>query len=72
MASTSTVSYQFRNQLELLIQTLTVTAPHYIKCIKPNRFKQALDFDKCAHIGIDIDIEAHNLQPPMQTFYSLA
>ncbi len=50
MASTSTVSYQFRNQLELLIQTLTLTAPHYIKCIKPNRFKQAMNFDKCAQI----------------------
>lgn len=48
MASTSTVSYQFRNQLELLIQTLTLTSPHYIKCIKPNRFKQSMNFDKCA------------------------
>ena len=54
MASTSTVSFQFRNQLELLIQTLTVTAPHYIKCIKPNRFKQALNFDKCVHIDPNI------------------
>jgi len=46
MASASTVSFQFRSQLDLLLQTLKVTNPHYIKCIKPNRLKQQGIFDK--------------------------
>eukprot|EP01038_Epipyxis_sp_PR26KG_P011898 gene11898-15921_t len=39
MASTVTVSFQFRSQLDLLLLTLRATSPHYIKCIKPNALK---------------------------------
>jgi myosin heavy subunit len=40
MAATVTVSFQFRNQLDLLMATLRATEPHYIKCIKPNADKK--------------------------------
>lgn len=45
LASTVTVSFQFRGQLDLLIATLRATSPHYVKCIKPNSDKQPLQFD---------------------------
>ncbi len=41
MASTVTVSQQFRAQLDILMSTLRNTSPHYIKCIKPNSTKTA-------------------------------
>jgi myosin-5 len=41
MASASTVSSHFRNQLDDLMNTLYCTRPHYIKCIKSNSKKQA-------------------------------
>jgi myosin heavy subunit len=41
MASAQTVSFSFRNQLDLLMSTLRDTHPHYIKCIKPNAAKAA-------------------------------
>ena len=44
MASTITVSYQFRNQLDVLMSTLRSTQPHYVKCIKPNALKAADTF----------------------------
>jgi myosin heavy subunit len=45
MASSVTVSGQFRNQLEVLMMTLAATSPRFITCIKPNALKkpQALD-----------------------------
>ena len=39
LATTVTVSRQFRGQLGNLMQTLRSTEPHYIKCIKPNNVK---------------------------------
>lgn len=35
----STVSSTFRKQLESLVEQLSATEPHYIKCIKPNNLK---------------------------------
>jgi myosin heavy subunit len=45
MASSVTVSGQFRNQLEVLMMTLAATSSRFITCIKPNAWKkpQALD-----------------------------
>uniref|UniRef100_A0A8C9SJR6 Unconventional myosin-Va n=1 Tax=Scleropages formosus TaxID=113540 RepID=A0A8C9SJR6_SCLFO len=40
-----TVSLQFRNSLQLLMETLNVTTPHYVRCIKPNDFKFPFTFD---------------------------
>ncbi|KAG5193023.1 P-loop containing nucleoside triphosphate hydrolase protein [Tribonema minus] len=39
LASASTVSQTFRKQLESLVEQLSATEPHYIKCIKPNNMK---------------------------------
>jgi len=44
MASAVTVSYQFRNQLDILVSGLWATEPHYIKCIKPNADKAPCTF----------------------------
>ncbi|XP_041356072.1 unconventional myosin-Vb-like [Gigantopelta aegis] len=40
-----TVGSQFRDSLMKLMQTLNATAPHYIRCIKPNDDKEAFNFD---------------------------
>lgn len=45
MASTVTVSYQFRSQLDVLLLNLRSTSPHYIKCVKPNSSKTPGIFD---------------------------
>ena len=45
MATASTVSSQFREQLDSLMSTLRETHPHYIKCIKPNSAKCSRFFD---------------------------
>ncbi|RYG62603.1 hypothetical protein EON64_17550, partial [archaeon] len=45
LATFVTVSFQFRSQLDILISTLKATAPHYIKCIKPNTSKVQGSFD---------------------------
>lgn len=31
---------QFRSSLQLLMETLNATTPHYVRCIKPNDFKE--------------------------------
>ncbi|XP_057216425.1 unconventional myosin-Vb isoform X1 [Triplophysa rosa] len=40
-----TVGTQFRNSLHLLMETLNATTPHYVRCIKPNDFKEPFIFD---------------------------
>ncbi|XP_076880577.1 unconventional myosin-Va [Brachyhypopomus gauderio] len=40
-----TVGFQFRQSLQLLMDTLNSTTPHYIRCIKPNDLKQPFMFD---------------------------
>ncbi|XP_045889562.1 unconventional myosin-Va isoform X1 [Micropterus dolomieu] len=40
-----TVGCQFRNSLQMLMETLNATTPHYVRCIKPNDFKTAFSFD---------------------------
>jgi len=45
MTTTTSVSAQFRSQLEVLINTLRSTDPHYIKCIKPNAMQVPLVFN---------------------------
>ncbi|XP_030623904.1 unconventional myosin-Vb [Chanos chanos] len=40
-----TVGHQFRNSLQLLMETLNATTPHYVRCIKPNDEKEAFAFD---------------------------
>ncbi|KAI1904367.1 hypothetical protein AGOR_G00004920 [Albula goreensis] len=40
-----TVGLQFRNSLQLLMETLNATTPHYVRCIKPNDHKFPFTFD---------------------------
>uniref|UniRef100_A0A6Q2YXM0 Myosin VB n=1 Tax=Esox lucius TaxID=8010 RepID=A0A6Q2YXM0_ESOLU len=40
-----TVGHQFRSSLQLLMETLNATTPHYVRCIKPNDEKEAFMFD---------------------------
>ncbi|TSK53659.1 Unconventional myosin-Va [Bagarius yarrelli] len=40
-----TVAFQFRQSLQLLMDTLNNTTPHYVRCIKPNDLKQPFLFD---------------------------
>ncbi|KAL1023009.1 hypothetical protein UPYG_G00035340 [Umbra pygmaea] len=40
-----TVSFQFRQSLQLLMDTLNRTTPHYVRCIKPNDLKKPFMFD---------------------------
>ncbi|XP_077994009.1 unconventional myosin-Va-like isoform X2 [Glandiceps talaboti] len=39
------VGSQFRTSLSLLMKTLNATTPHYIRCVKPNDFKEAFVFE---------------------------
>ncbi|CAB1352918.1 unnamed protein product [Coregonus sp. 'balchen'] len=39
-----TVGHQFRSSLQLLMETLNATTPHYVRCIKPNDEKEAFSW----------------------------
>jgi len=41
-----TVGSQFRDSLNELMDTLTATEPHYVRCIKPNDDKASFSFDE--------------------------
>lgn len=41
----ATVGFQFRESLADLMRTLNTTEPHYVRCIKPNDFKEAFEFN---------------------------
>jgi hypothetical protein len=53
------ISKQFTNSLKLLFETLDQTEPHFVRCLKPNAYKQAEHFNaretllklKCAGIN---------------------
>ena len=40
-----TVGAAFRDSLNLLMENLNSTNPHYVRCIKPNDAKQSFTFD---------------------------
>uniref|UniRef100_A0A3P9K360 Methyl-CpG binding domain protein 3b n=1 Tax=Oryzias latipes TaxID=8090 RepID=A0A3P9K360_ORYLA len=40
-----TVGFQFRQSLQMLMDTLNSTTPHYVRCIKPNDLKKPFTFD---------------------------
>ncbi|XP_071343628.1 unconventional myosin-Va [Trachinotus anak] len=40
-----TVGFQFRQSLQMLMDTLNSTTPHYVRCIKPNNLKEPFMFD---------------------------
>ena len=40
-----TVAFQFRDSLSELISVLSITRPHYVRCIKPNDDKECFYFE---------------------------
>ncbi|KAJ3090132.1 cytochrome c oxidase subunit 1 [Quaeritorhiza haematococci] len=42
----TTAGTNFKNQLTALVTTLASTAPHYVRCIKPNPEKEAFSFNE--------------------------
>ena len=41
-----TLAIQFRKSLEALMNTLSQCQPFFVRCIKPDEFKEALSFDR--------------------------
>uniref|UniRef100_A0A8C5N7P0 Unconventional myosin-Vb-like n=1 Tax=Gouania willdenowi TaxID=441366 RepID=A0A8C5N7P0_GOUWI len=41
----SCFAFQFRQSLQMLMDTLNSTTPHYVRCIKPNDLKEPFIFD---------------------------
>ncbi|KAH8377405.1 hypothetical protein KR093_005352, partial [Drosophila rubida] len=41
-----TLSVKFRNSLDMLMRTLSQAHPYFIRCIKPNEYKEPNNFDK--------------------------
>lgn len=41
-----TLAYQFKQSLDLLMKTLNQCNPYFVRCIKPNEFKQPNMFDR--------------------------
>ena len=79
MASTITVSFRFREQLDKLTATLKNTTPHYIKCIKSNAtkssqtFTSALVLEQLRYSGVievvRIRREGYPSRLPFKAFY---
>ncbi|RAL52847.1 hypothetical protein DM860_007615 [Cuscuta australis] len=42
----SSVASRFKQQLQALMETLSSTEPHYIRCVKPNSLNRAQKFEK--------------------------
>ncbi|GAM28344.1 hypothetical protein SAMD00019534_115200 [Acytostelium subglobosum LB1] len=45
MKKKTTAGGQFKTQLQSLVNILSSTSPHYVRCIKPNSVKEPLTFD---------------------------
>lgn len=43
---TPTLGAQFKKSLDSLMQTLNSCSPFFVRCIKPNEFKEAMTFDR--------------------------
>lgn len=50
-AAAATVATKFKRQLGQLMDTISKTRTHYVRCIKPNTAKSAEDFDHALVVG---------------------